>query len=123
LVSFPDLDSINTYGNTFEEAIQQAKEALNGCLEADIARGLLPPEPSNQEGDNLYRIYVSLPIELAYHLRKWRGPRGPEEIAKQLQVSSHTYRQLENPRTCNPTLKTLEKVAKLFGKRLEVILE
>jgi antitoxin HicB len=123
LVSFPDLDSINTYGNTLEEAIQHAKEALNGCLEADIARGLLPPAPSSQEGDNLYKIPVSLPIELAYHLRKLRGSRGLEEIAKQLQVSSHTYRQLENPRTCNPTLKTLEKVAKLFGKRLEVILE
>jgi predicted RNase H-like HicB family nuclease/DNA-binding XRE family transcriptional regulator len=123
LVNFPDLDSINTYGNTFAEAIQHASEALNGCLEADIARGLLPPAPSRQEGDNLQRIYVSPAIELAYYLRKWRGHRGVEEIAKRLHVSSQVYQQLENPQTCNPTLNLLEQIANLFGKRLEVIME
>ncbi|MFN2359133.1 MAG: type II toxin-antitoxin system HicB family antitoxin, partial [Desulfotignum sp.] len=35
LVSFPDLENVSTYGSSIEEALANAEEALNGCLESD----------------------------------------------------------------------------------------
>jgi predicted RNase H-like HicB family nuclease len=44
IVQFPDMPNIQTYGNTYEEALAMAQEALEGCLESDIFRGLpIPP--------------------------------------------------------------------------------
>ena len=43
LVSFPDLPSINTYGETLGEATKNAEEALNGSLESDFERGFSLP--------------------------------------------------------------------------------
>jgi antitoxin HicB len=44
------------------------------------------------------------------------------ELAKILVISYQAYQHLENPRKCNPTIKTLEKTAKALDKELEVIL-
>ncbi|HHE39172.1 MAG TPA: XRE family transcriptional regulator, partial [Candidatus Cloacimonetes bacterium] len=41
------------------------------------------------------------------------------EIAKKLGISYQAYQKLENPRKCNPTLKTLEKIAKTMKKKIE----
>jgi len=45
------------------------------------------------------------------------------ETAKRLGISYQSYQKLENPNKANPTLKTLEKVVKAFGKRLVMKLE
>ena len=59
LVQFPDMPNIQTFGNTFEEALAMAKEALEACLEADIARGLSIP-PSHYIG--------GYPVAVANHI-------------------------------------------------------
>jgi predicted RNase H-like HicB family nuclease len=40
IAQFPDMTNIVTCGFSHEEALAMAKEALDGCLEADIARKL-----------------------------------------------------------------------------------
>ncbi|MDR2103974.1 MAG: type II toxin-antitoxin system HicB family antitoxin, partial [Treponema sp.] len=50
IVQFPDMPNIQTYGNTREEALAMAQEALEGCLESDISRGLPIPPPAYKEG-------------------------------------------------------------------------
>jgi antitoxin HicB len=42
------------------------------------------------------------------------------EAAKKLGISYQAYQRLENPSKCNPTIKTLERVAKVFQKQLHV---
>ncbi len=42
------------------------------------------------------------------------------EAAKKLGISYQAYQRLENPSKCNPTIKTLERVAKVFQKQLLV---
>ncbi|MDX9899732.1 MAG: type II toxin-antitoxin system HicB family antitoxin [Spirochaetia bacterium] len=117
LVSFPDLPDIQTYGETIDSALLNAKEALNGCLASDVSRGLLPPDPVFHDGD-------SIPIEVAPHvlisiqLRKLRGEQSQTEIASRLNVSYQSYQTLENPVKCNPTIRNLERVAQAMGKRL-----
>ena len=59
LVSFPDLENIVTYGASIEEALVNAEEALNGCIEADLERNFTIPAPSSLSGDAIFQIPVA----------------------------------------------------------------
>ncbi|MBI5023591.1 MAG: type II toxin-antitoxin system HicB family antitoxin [Candidatus Omnitrophica bacterium] len=120
LVKFPDIPNINTYGETIEEALHNAKEALNGCLESDFERGFTLPKPRKKKYQNGYIVEVEPHISLAYQLRKVRNGISQSEIAKKLGISYQAYQKLENPRKCNPTVKTLEKISEVFGKNLAI---
>ncbi|MBA7688414.1 hypothetical protein ES703_96894 [subsurface metagenome] len=119
-VSFPQFQKINTFGETIEEAIYNAEEVLNGCIESDFERGFEIPEPQKFEGKDYHKISIRPHIEIALQLRKIRGKRSQIELAKELGISYQAYQRLENPRRCNPTIKTLEKIAKVFKKDLEI---
>lgn len=119
-VEFPDLPNIITVGTTLDEAMAKATEALNAALETDVARGFSLPEPVAGPGEGLYPIEVSPHIILAWDIRKLRGDRSQSEIAARLGLSYQAYQRLENPAKGNPTVKTLERVARALGKRLEV---
>jgi len=116
-VQFPDMTNIQTYGNTQEEALAMAKEALDGCLEADISQGNAIPKPVSKNG---YPITVANHIAVAMQLRELRGEQSQTEIAKKLGLSYQAYQRLENPRKSNPTIKTLERIANVFGRELNV---
>lgn len=120
LVTFPDLENVITYGATIEEAIRNAEEALNGCIESDFERNFSIPLPSNLSGTAQYSIPVAPHITVAIMLRSLRADRPQAEIARQLNISYQVYQRLENPRKANPTVKTLEKIARVFGKRVEL---
>ncbi|MDR2900144.1 MAG: type II toxin-antitoxin system HicB family antitoxin, partial [Treponema sp.] len=45
IVNFPDMPGAITSGDTIEEALKNAEEALNGCLAADITLGNHIPKP------------------------------------------------------------------------------
>lgn len=119
LVTFPDLENVITYGGTIEEALQNAEEALNGCIESDFERGFTISSPSTISGKNIFNIPVAPHIAVAIMLRSLRADRPQTEVARQLNISYQVYQRLENPRKANPTIKTLEKIARVFGKRIE----
>ena len=50
IAQFPDMPNIVTCGFSREEAIAMAKEALDGCLEADISQGNSIPKSSFKKG-------------------------------------------------------------------------
>jgi antitoxin HicB len=118
LVSFSDFETINTWGETLEKALESAEEALNGCLESDFERGFIIPEPSERKGRTMHYIPVRPHIAVALMLRKMRAGRSQREIARKLDISFQVYQRLENPRKSNPTVKTLEKVARVYGKHV-----
>lgn len=120
LVSFPDLVNVNTYGNTLEEALKNAAEALNGTLEADFERGYTLPEARARHGRGMHPVEVFPHIEIAYMLRQLRNGYSQKEIAGRLGISQQAYQKLEDPRKCNPTVKTLEKISGVLNKKLEV---
>jgi antitoxin HicB len=120
LVSFPELPNINTYGATLSEAVQNAGEALNGSLESDFERGFTLPGPKEHKGSGYHQVLVLPHLEIAYTLRKMRTGRSQVEIARALGISYQAYQKLENPRKCNPTIKTLEKIGTALGRKLEV---
>jgi len=120
LASFVDFENINTWGETLEQAIANAEEALNGCLESDFERGFSIPDPSIIKGRSVHFIPVKSHIAVALMLRRLRAGKTQKEIARKLQISFQVYQRLENPRKANPTIKTLEKVAQAYGKHLSV---
>lgn len=120
LVTFPDFENVMTYGLTTEEALVNAEEALNGCLESDFERNFKIPEPSRVTGKNVHQIPVAPHIAVAIMLRTLRADRSQMEVAKQLNIAYQVYQRLENPRKANPTIKTLEKIARVFGRRVEL---
>ena len=118
-VQFPDMTNIQTYGHSHEEALEMAKEALDACLEVDISQGNSVPPPSYKKG---YPVSVSTHIALSLRLRELRGEHSQTDIAKRLGLSYQAYQRLENPRKANPTVKTLEKIAKVYGRELNIAL-
>lgn len=122
IASFPELPNINTFGSSLNEVLENAYDALNGCIESDFERGFNIPEPKRHKGKYFYEIKVKPHIELSIQLRKLRAKKTQEEIASLLGISYQAYQKLENPRKCNPTIKTLEKIANVLNKELEVVL-
>lgn len=120
LVTFPDLENVITYGASIEEALVNAEEALNGCIQADFERNFSIPTPSILTGDDMFTIPVAPHVAIAVMLRTLRAGRSQIEVARQLNISYQVYQRLENPRKANPTIKTLEKIARVFGKRVDV---
>jgi antitoxin HicB len=119
IAQFPDMTNIVTCGFSHEEALAMAKEALDGCLEADISQGNAIPPPAYKKG---YPITVASHIAIALRLRELRGEQSQTDIARRLGLSYQSYQRLENPRKANPTIKTLEKIAHAFGRELTVSL-
>lgn len=121
VVSFPDLPNINTCGFTLDHALEMASEALNVVLEMDFERGYDAPPPRNFAGKkNMHPIVVEPHIALSYEMKKLRKGQTQGELASKLGISYQAYQKLENPRKCNPTIKTLEKIGAALGKRLVV---
>ena len=121
IVSFPDFPNINTYGDSFAEAQENAHEALNAALESDFERGYEIPKPTVANGKRLHFPIQVLPhIQLAYELKKIRRGSSQSDIARKLGISYQAYQKLENPRKCNPTVKTLERIGEVYGKELRI---
>jgi antitoxin HicB len=117
IAQFPDMPNVVTCGFSRDEALALAKEALDGVLAAEVARGNAVPPPSFRGG---HPVSVAGHIAIALRLRELRGDKSQTEIARKLGLSYQAYQRLENPQKANPTLKTLEKIAGAFGKELSV---
>lgn len=120
LVSFIDFENINTYGESMKDALKNAEDALNGCLESDFERNFDVPNPSNISNKNIHQIPVASNIAVAILLRKMRAKKSQIEIANMLGIKYQSYQKLENPHRCNPTVKTLDKIARTYGKHVNV---
>ncbi len=122
LVEFPNLQGCLTEGDTLEEAKRNAREALTGYLASIFEREIKIPEPSGIKGKNIYRIEPEPEVAVPVILRKLRETRKltQGDIAKVLGISYQAYQRLEKPGKSNPTIKTLERLAKVFNKDLRL---
>jgi antitoxin HicB len=120
IAQFPDMPNIVTCGFSRAEALRMAKEALDGVPAAEVARGNPVPPPSFQDGEP---VPVLSHIAVALRLRELRGGKSQTEIAGKLGLTYQAYQRLKNPQRANPTLKTLEKIAGVFGKELSVVIQ
>lgn len=113
IAQFPDMTNVLTYGYSKEEALEMAKDALDGVLSVDIENGF--PIPSSKYTGG-YPIEVSPKVAFAIELRKARAEKSLKEVAEKAGMSYQQYQRLENPRKTNPTLETLYKLQKVFNR-------
>ncbi|MBR4825311.1 MAG: type II toxin-antitoxin system HicB family antitoxin [Spirochaetaceae bacterium] len=112
IAQFPDMTNVLTYGSSLEEALEMAKDALDGVLSVDIENGF-PIPPSKYTGG--YPVEVSPKVAFAIELRKARAEKSLKEVAEKAGMTYQQYQRLENPRKTNPTLETLYKLQKVFN--------
>jgi antitoxin HicB len=122
LVEFPDLPGCLTEGGTLEQARANAREALSGYLASIFERNFKIPKASSPRGKGVYMIEPELEIAVPIFLRRMReiNRLTQEDVARELGISYQTYQRLENPSKSNPTIKTLDKLAKVFHKELHL---
>ena len=111
-VYFPDMTTVRTFGDSMEQALEMAKEALEGNLEVCIDHGIAIPAPQYKEG---HPIEISPKLAFAIQLRQARSNRTQKEIAIAAGMSYQQHQRLENPHKTNPTLEMLYRLQKVFG--------
>jgi DNA-binding XRE family transcriptional regulator/predicted RNase H-like HicB family nuclease len=128
LAEFPDCPGCQTFTDRADDLAAVAQEALEGWLEAHLIDGQIPPRPVERSGApagrKLARIPVRLGLAAALTIRWARQDRGLSQkaLGELAGVKQQQIAKLENPDE-NPTLETLEKVAKALGLTVNVELE
>jgi len=113
-------DGFMTYGNTLEEAKDMASEAVAGLLESYLEHGDKFIIAKRKPSADWYDIEIEPGLAFALWLRNARISHNMTlaEVAEKMGVKYQVYQKLENPRTSNPTLKTLKKLETIFGQEL-----
>jgi DNA-binding XRE family transcriptional regulator/predicted RNase H-like HicB family nuclease len=124
LAAVPDASGCQTFAEPGESIQERIAEALQGWLEAELIAGRTPPVPRHRLPKG--GIWVEVPPLLAVRiaLKQARAAAGltQAQLAKRVGVSQPTIAALEHPDS-NPTIETLEKVARALGASLQVSIE
>jgi antitoxin HicB len=119
VLEFPELQGMAPTGDTLEEALADATEQLDIWLADSLERNLAIPAPKEHKGKDYLAVQVNPQTTAAILMRDIRGDRSVTEMAKVIGASPESYYRLETAQA-NPTLSMLDRVARAFGKRLEV---
>ncbi|MFT0534234.1 type II toxin-antitoxin system HicB family antitoxin [Castellaniella hirudinis] len=121
-IQFVDLDEAFTEGDSMDEALFNAAEVLTLTLEGRLAEGLDVPMPSRDVADASCYIAPDAKTQGALLLRAARGERSVADLARALETSWPQAKRLEDARHW-PSLKTLDRAARVLGKRLVLSIE
>ncbi len=120
LATFPDFSETLTEGDTQEEALFNAAEALTLTLEGRAEEGLTIPFPPQIESEHM--IYPSCRVQAALLVRFNRKERKIADMARSLGTSWPAASQMEDLHHWT-TLRQLDKTAAILGKRLIISFE
>ena len=120
-VQFVDLPGAITEGDTLEEALFNAAEALSGILASCIKHDDDIPAPS-QNVEGAHYVAPDVKTQAALLVRQARGERSMAELARALETSWPAAQRLEDPRHW-PSLRSLDRAASALGKRLVLTFE
>ena len=119
---FPDLPGCITEGDSEEEVLSMAKDALSGWLAVRFERNFAIPEAKVLKGKNVRWVEPNPDVGIPLMIRKIRKELGlsQKEVARRLHIAYQSYQAWENPKIANPTLKQLSKLAGAVGKKLTI---
>jgi antitoxin HicB len=103
-----------------EEATVYAKEALSGYLASIDSRSLKIPKASAMKGKKIKMIAPEKQVAFAIWLKLMREEMGlnQKQVAEKIGIAYQTYQRFEDPAKANPTLKTMERLERVFEKEL-----
>jgi antitoxin HicB len=134
-VLFRDIPEAITEGDTLDEAMLHAQEVLSLCLRGRIEDGQPIPLPTAAKEKpakaaakgvavhkKIHMIAPDAQAQSAALLRLARAGRPLSELARALDTSWAAAQRLEDPRHW-PSLKQLDRAAKVLGRRLVLSFE
>ncbi len=125
MVEIPDVGGggTATCGWSLDDARRMASDAVTQILLSRIDAGEeLDPPTEGRLPAGWEWVYPDARIEVALMVRSERQKAGltMQQAASRMGVSFSTYQRWEDPEKCNATVSTLERVARAFGRVLEV---
>jgi DNA-binding XRE family transcriptional regulator/predicted RNase H-like HicB family nuclease len=119
LAEFPDCPGCQTFVKGRANIAVAAREALEGWLEANLGRDLVPTKPGTVGIPRSAKVIeIGVPMPLAFRLElRWKRAQAKKtqaEFGKLLGMSQQQYAKLEGPRS-NPTLETVQRIADRSG--------
>lgn len=124
LAEVPAFRGATTQGKTLVEARQMAVDLIRLHVEDRWETGQeVRSERTLPEGEGWEWVELPLRVLTAIQIRRERQRRKMtmQQAADVIGVTPSTYQKWEDPRRCNATLDTLEKVAQAFGRRAELV--
>ena len=124
-VRFLDFEDIFTEGETEEEALFNASEALAGMLAFKLEHGHPIPRPSKPAPGahpGAHMIAPDAKTQAALLIHFARGDRPLADVARALGTSWPSAKRLEDPAHW-PSLKSLDRAAAAMGKRLVLVFD
>lgn len=120
-VDFPDLPGCFSMGDTRDEAIEHAAEALSLYLESARDPKWEVPKAKSRKGKSYVWVTPdeSVAIPLAIRQARLAQGIGQRELAKRLGKSVSQIQKLEMP-GANPTVKTLRAISDALDLSLEI---
>jgi len=120
---FPDLPGCYTFGETREEALHMAEEAVSAYLESIDLRKIKIPAPSALKGRDVFYISPDTKTAFAVWMKLKRLEKGlsQEQAAELLGINFQSYQKFENPKKANPTLVTLKKIERIFDEKIVLV--
>ena len=116
-VSFSDLNGCFTYGDTLEDALKNAAEALNCWLDACCSENDRAPVPKVRRGRNYHPVRVAPQIALPVVLRQMRAARrmSQAQVAKKLGMTTQAYAEFELPLKASTPFSKIRKIIDALG--------
>jgi predicted RNase H-like HicB family nuclease/DNA-binding XRE family transcriptional regulator len=121
LASFTDCPGCQTFGDSKEDVIAMAEDALSGWLEAHLVDGESPPRPKAKRG---MPVAVAPNVAVAVQVRWMREDMHltQTQLAKKVKVTQQAIAKLERPQG-NPSIETLQRLARALGRHVNVTFE
>lgn len=121
-VEFPDLPGCFSEGDSREEALENAREALSLWLEDARDPQWEIPAPKARRGKQFTWVapYEDVAVPLMIRQARQRNGLSQRELAKKLGMSVQQLQKLEYPGKSNPTVRTLAAVSRALGEELRV---
>lgn len=120
LVTFRDIEGAITEGDTLEEAVFNASEALDGVLASMMDNGFDVPVPTvSKKGEYPIPVGLTVSAPLSLYMLRKRLNMTQAEVARRLKVSYQGYQQMERP-GANITARRLQEAAAALGAVVEL---
>jgi len=120
-VEFPDVPGVYTCGDTVEQCIGYAKEALELMLESVLEDEMVLPEYKTKanESEGLYSIDVDSRLAVAIEIHEAKKGLKSSAVAKKMEMSPQSFARLMKP-SSNVSVAMLDRYARAVGKKLEI---